>query len=1053
MTFIKKTLSCIMKPAGKHVLAILAFAAATQTGFAASGVLQTPGEMLKESQRLIQAKKYDDAINVMYMYLGEVEESKAERVIEIAQKVRFRLATILISIGRPDEAADPLQIYIESDIAKHPRQARKLLATCYYQMGAYEECVTATLEALDYNENPVILAKKVSKIDDDEEDFDDGEEENEEESFTQDELTLLQMTLGEAYFGLGKWEECIEPFSYAIEYTENDQRKGYAIMQVINALVEIPDYDRIMEWIPKLYRTDARYDIRVNIALMNVASSLNDEEEYDSALPLYRMILPRDELIAHHKEKLREMRIGYGLPPEEGEEMTADEMMLFGVEENPETAEGTAVVELSPEEIAQEKVLKEQTDLLETLGSLPDYGNDIDYRMARLYKDVERYWESVRFFDKVFIADPLGIIGKQAIYEEIVTLLNDLDTLPHAEKRAFAYMQNYTEGVTPRLIAYDLTSYYQKHQNMEAIKALKPYLDNFSSNTNGLKKDEVEMIAKYDPELYFSQAVADLIRQKFQEAETGFKYVIDTFPNSRQESNCRYWYPMTKLFQQNYEEAFPEFEYYTKTFPNENFTDDCYYQGGVCMFGMEQYSNATVRFTYVIDTYPKSTIFPEASSMRGDLYGAEGKLDEAIADYKNAVAAANRLHKNKQATYATFQMADVYEAEERYDEILVAVESYLDTWKAEADIAKALFWIGKTKIQQGKVDEAVATYVSAIVEYGMDVQQDGVDLMIAELVKVSAIYLDGEQQTKLHSDLEAALEEASDLTLQLRLRVTLAKLDRNEIELGKQLIAELPNLDNASPPVLATICEASFDMEDYSRAEELLQIFQLQFEDSEYMRSAYKLLGSGRYAAKNYEGALETIEEAQETYGSEYDVAWAQLMKAQILLDQDKFEEAYEANKSILSVPAWRGAPVAQATYQMGQVREKSGMLLEAAGMYQRTYFQFKGHAGGYWAAEAYLGSARCLKAMGRTNDYRNTYRAMLFDRYVSALPQAEVARKALGAAEVVEIETYIETGGTTNITVSVELEKPKAEATPEEAPEPTAETPEETPVSTEVAE
>ena len=54
----------------------------------------------------------------------------------------------------------------------------------------------------------------------------------------------------------------------------------------------------------------------------------------------------------------------------------------------------------------------------------------------------------------------------------------------------------------------------------------------------------------------------------------------------------------------------------------------------------------------------------------------------------------------------------------------------------------------------------------------------------------------------------------------------MAKLENTEIELGKQLISELENLDSASPPVLACICDASFEMEDYTRAAELLRIFE-----------------------------------------------------------------------------------------------------------------------------------------------------------------------------------------------------------------------------------
>jgi len=230
--------------------------------------------------------------------------------------------------------------------------------------------------------------------------------------------------------------------------------------------------------------------------------------------------------------------------------------------------------------------------------------------------------------------------------------------------------------------------------------------------------------------------------------------------------------------------------------------------------------------------------------------------------------------------------------------------------------------------------------------------------------------------------------------------------------------------------VLACICNASFEMEDYARAEELLRIFIIQFEDSEYMRAAYKLRGYGQYAEKDYEGALATIEEAQETYGTDHDVAWAQLMKAQVMLDQGNIDGARLANMNLLNVPSWRGTPVAQATFQLGLVEEAAGEPLKAFGFYQRAYFQYKGHAGGHWAAEAYLASARCLEKLGLANDRRNTYRAMLFDPYVNTLPQAEEARTALGVSEVAEIAAYIETGGATNITITVEV--PSAEVVSE---------------------
>ena len=51
-------------------------------------------------------------------------------------------------------------------------------------------------------------------------------------------------------------------FEFVLEHSVNDQRKGYATMQLVNALIELRDFERITAWIPQLYRTDARYDIR-----------------------------------------------------------------------------------------------------------------------------------------------------------------------------------------------------------------------------------------------------------------------------------------------------------------------------------------------------------------------------------------------------------------------------------------------------------------------------------------------------------------------------------------------------------------------------------------------------------------------------------------------------------------------------------------------------------------------------------------------------------------------------------------------------------------------
>ena len=83
------------------------------------------------------------------------------------------------------------------------------------------------------------------------------------------------------------------------------------------------------------------------------------------------------------------------------------------------------------------------------------------------------------------------------------------------------------------------------------------------------------------------------------------------------------------------------------------------------------------------------------------------------------------------------------------------------------------------------------------------------------------------------------------------------------------------------------------------------------------------------------------------------------------------------------------------------------------------AHMLYKAYDNGKWAADAYLKSADILTQMGRTNDVRNTYRAMLLDKYVKNLPQAKVAKEFLGPAESAEL-----LAGTTNKVEKVTLKE-----------------------------
>lgn len=1009
----------------------------------------TATETLTQAIEFLQQHNYDEAIDAMYSYLDyeDIRNATLPRVLKKAQDVRYRLAVILVDRNRQAEAIDVLKAYISKQPAPHMRSAMKMLVACYFDLKMNEEALKAVKDALDYNENPYVVA--VDKTLKDDETFGDEEEGAEDLPYTESELTMLNFVMAESLFNLEKWEECIEPFTYVTKHTDDEQRKGYSIMQMINALISLDGFDRIISWVPELYKTPARYDIRVNLALLNAAATLYDAGQYDSALPLYRMIVPREELLEYQEKQLRQMRIDAGLPPDMGEELTPGEILLFGkadaardLESQTSQPAGMVTVASEAEETSKQEVPPAITELEALIAALKDmqpYEDHVKFQMAQLYKNVQRFWEAVRFYEivsdaeKTISNEDTSIYGR-SVYELITILTDQLDEGDEALSRASKYFETHKEGVYPRLVAYVLTRHYQRKKDWKAVEELRPYVD-------GIKRSSDVDLTRYDTELYFMQGVAQLMQQHYTNAVDGFQYVINEFPGTAQEPNSLFWCGFSYLCLEEPDKAYECFERYTRDFPGGDLLDEAYYQGGIALFSLDRLEDAKERFSYVIDTYgTNSSVYSDACIMRADIYGSEGgdSLDKAVADYKNAFNYATRV---SQATQATFKMCDLFKADENVyglPYVEEAVNLYLARWGEDndADIAKALFWIGRVMIQDQRYVEAADSYYNAIVDYGGNLHQDGVDQMIPELVKMCKVYLTDEQRDDIKTRLKVKIDTTDDLTLALRLRVVLAKLDDTEIELGKQLIAELPDFEHASPPVLSAICEASFANQDYSRAEELLQIFKNNFENSDYMRAAYKLRASGQVHDKDLDGALETIKEAQEEYGTDAQSAWAQLMKAQVLLDLGNIDEAREENKNVMGVPEWRGAPYAQATYQLGQVEEAAGHLLAAHGYYQRAYYQYKGLAKGHWGALGYLSAARCLEKLAdqpgissrdrdRYQEARlNTLRAMLYDTYVNKLPQADEARKILGPSEVASVEAVLASDVTTNIVVNVEEEK-----------------------------
>ncbi|MBN2704335.1 MAG: hypothetical protein JXR23_09005 [Pontiellaceae bacterium] len=1014
-----------------------------------------PNEAINRGIDALETRDYEEAIDGFNEYLDITKVSTRDTVIQVRQDVRYRMARILFyELNDKSAAADVLRAYVDDLFASHKRAAYKMMIVCYFETEQYEKCAATVVEAIEYDENPDIIKRVGNTEEAREGEFADDEGMDEEEAdlpFTPEEHIELRFKLGQSYFEIEKYRECLAPFEYVINRSKDDLQKGLSITRMIEALLGLEDYERIIGWVPVLYRSDVRYDIRVNMALLNVADELTTIGEYDSALPLYRMIVPRDELIEYQEETLKKMRIDAGLPPLLGQPLTEDEKLIFGGGEEEEEQQeerrrviSSGSISMSDEPVEDDadvddlgfdvpieiRTIEELVGLLKDESQIPPYENFVNLEMAILYRSVNRYWEAVRFYDVVYKADPDGDVGQRAIYDAIELLSKELEEGDDARARAFDFLGEHKKGIFPRYVAYLLTGFYQERDEWRELIKLRPYLDAFEVSY-------ADDVRKYDSELLFMQGVSELMSQQYSNAVNDFEMVIDEYVGCDKAPDALYWAGFSYLCLDDHKKAYDCFDRYTLEYPGGSMLSQAYHQGGVALFGMDDLTNAVKRFSYVIDQFgAESVVYSDACNMRGDIYGSWGDkyLDLAVLDYTNAYLYAQR---EAQASYGVFAACEIFKKDSLTygnSHIVAMVEDYLNSWGSrDPDFAKATLWLGRVKMEEQKYDEAVAYYKDAIIKYGGLLPQEGIDQIIPEMVKLSNRLSDA-QRVSLKQELQQVLEETDSPTMKLRLRVALALFNGTEDQLGMDLLNELDDLSFSPPPVLDLICKAALKMQNYSKAEDILELYEKTFSESPYINSALQLRAVGLFAEGKFDEALQTVLEAQYIFGTMKEVAWSQLLWGEIRLAQGDIADARKVFLEVLGVPDWRGKPTVNAIYKLGELEESQGNLRAAYNYYQRVYFQYKG-VDNRLSGQSYLAAVRCLDKLSKqpSVDYsdrqayeggrKQTLQQMIADRYVNIPENADLiaqAREFLSVSDVDFIQ-LIDSGVKTNIVVKID--------------------------------
>ncbi len=395
--------------------------------------------------------------------------------------------------------------------------------------------------------------------------------------------------------------------------------------------------------------------------------------------------------------------------------------------------------------------------------------------------------------------------------------------------------------------------------------------------------------------------------------------------------------------------------------------------------------------------------------------------------------------------YSLSQARPLLVRQGRWKELEAMYQDFLKTYPDSPKSLEAISWIGKSIIRQGKTPEEktaneakVKTFLAEQVLANINnPSKEGVEDLLQQLAKscipkkkprAAAPAAEGDKKApeaapaapptvaEQGQQAEALLDQllgadAGKLTNAGKARVVYVKselyklLERSAPKVkgpdGKPVADTSPKqsealmeklvteftADDFSPRLLATAAEyfhvRGADDRSAIYYNRLIQFFP----QSPYMDWGLTGLGEIAYRAKDFETALRRFNQAIDEYpGAKY--SQAVIGKARVLFDTEKYEECEKMVKEMFGDKSVPKEVMAEATWLMGEIKQKQKLPSDAFNYFQRLYLSFKAFPA--WVAKGYLRAGQMKEEMSKATDAVEVYRAAVNDPKVSAKLQGE---------------------------------------------------------------
>ena len=744
--------------------------------------------------------------------------------------------------------------------------------------------------------------------------------------------------------------------------------------------------------------------VGLNALAVRLGDEFLDEKKFADALTAYRAVRPYDDVMKFQRRRI-----------------AATEAMI---EKN--TKAGTVNPLVKPamemENMRLKDLLTEWKKTLTEFEKVPDYGPALLLRQARVYYEWEKRWEAIVVYRKLPQRYPEAKERESALFGE-VACFSDLQQAKLTQQACDKYLKEFKDGPNAGTVGY-----------LAGAVALQ------TQDYKGAEKQFERMLEQYPKSDYKEDMMVQLgnarfLQGKLPEALKDYEKYVAEYPAGGQLEEVSYRIALCTVFRGEYENGEKLLKAYLAKYPQGVMAGDGHYRVMVCRYAASEYEEVIKDAEGWLKEYAgKLPVEGEVHSLVGDCYAAQNKLVEAVAAYQRAIKTAPS---DEVLNYALFEASKHLQKLGKWKEVSAMFEGFVRDKPDHSTVVTAMYWIGKARAKEGKLEEAKAIMVENLKKYIAEPKREGVELLLQQLAQfcwkrprppapppaatpapVVAVekgaapvpatpapppelppvlppyYPNAELAKQL-----APLDDSTNITTKARLlyaKIELAKLLKKPDEADKmyQEMASRFKPEDLSPYLLAQVGDFLKFRGDTEKAAAYYTKLREDFPKSDYLDYAYVGLGEIALGKKEYAEALELFTDALDKIGATAKLKEATIGKGKALLALKQYPAARKVFEQVQSVREWRGESTAEAVYSLAEIELAQYKYLEAIAYYRRVFVAYQKYLP--WVAKAYLGAAETFEKLGKRNDAVANLREMLRNEKLAKFPEAEVARKRL---------------------------------------------------------